>query len=230
MVNRYSASASEIFAGAIQDYQRGLIIGHRTFGKGTVQKLDSLASGQLKITESKFYRITGSGMQNKGIVPDIILPSTWDTEEIGESSLDEALPWDEINPVRFRKFKMDSSLLDQLKIVHLERIEGDPNLQYILNIRERYELQKNKIAISLNIIKRKAEKLERQEWALKTENKRRSALSLDVLNNYKALKDYNENKEDVDIDIESDYLLNEGTQILSDFLYLSTNLLLTEAA
>ena len=82
MVDRYSASASEIFAGAIQDYQRGLIIGHRTFGKGTVQKLDSLASGQLKITESKFYRITGSGMQNKGIVPDIILPSTWDTEEL----------------------------------------------------------------------------------------------------------------------------------------------------
>ena len=230
MVNRYSASASEIFAGAIQDYQRGLIIGHRTFGKGTVQKLDSLASGQLKITESKFYRITGSGMQNKGIVPDIILPSTWDTEEIGESSLDEALPWDEINPVRFRKFKMDSSLLDQLKIVHLERMEGDPNLQYILNIRERYELQKDKKTISLNILKRKAEKLERQEWALKTENRRRSALSLDALNNYKALKDYNENKEDIDIDIESDYLLNEGTQILSDFLYLSNNLLLTEAA
>ena len=109
-------------------------------------------------------------------------------------------------------------------------MEGDPNLQYILNIRERYELQKDKKTISLNILKRKAEKLERQEWALKTENRRRSALSLDALNNYKALKDYNENKEDIDIDIESDYLLNEGTQILSDFLYLSNNLLLTEAA
>ena len=72
MVDRYSASASEIFAGAIQDYQRGIIIGQKTFGKGTVQKLDDLSSGQIKITESKFYRITGAGMQNKGIHPDIV--------------------------------------------------------------------------------------------------------------------------------------------------------------
>ena len=86
MVDRYSASASEIFAGAIQDYQRGLIIGHKTFGKGTVQQLDNLTSGQLKLTESKFYRVTGSGMQNRGVEPDITLPSTWDIEESGESS------------------------------------------------------------------------------------------------------------------------------------------------
>ena len=88
MVDRYSASASEIFAGAIQDYQRGLIIGHKTFGKGTVQQLDDLTSGQLKLTESKFYRVTGSGMQNKGVQPDIHLPATWDLAETGESSLE----------------------------------------------------------------------------------------------------------------------------------------------
>ena len=91
-------------AGAIQDYQRGIIIGHKTFGKGTVQKLDDLSSGQIKITESKFYRITGSGMQSKGIHPDIILPTTWDIEQIGESSYNTALPWDEIKPVRFKNF------------------------------------------------------------------------------------------------------------------------------
>ena len=117
MVDRYSASASEIFAGAIQDYQRGIIIGQKTFGKGSVQKLDNLSSGQIKITESKFYRITGVGMQSKGIHPDITLPSTWDIEEIGESSYDTALPWDEIKPVRFKKFSMGSSLI--LSLIHI---------------------------------------------------------------------------------------------------------------
>ena len=89
-MDRYSASASEIFAGAIQDYKRGIVIGHRTFGKGTVQKLDDLSDGQIKITESKFYRVSGSSTQAKGIEPDIMLPSTWDIEETGESSLDES--------------------------------------------------------------------------------------------------------------------------------------------
>ena len=81
LVDRYSASASEIFAGAIQDYKRGIVIGHRTFGKGTVQRLDDLSAGQIKITESKFYRVSGSSTQAKGIEPDIVLPSTWDIEE-----------------------------------------------------------------------------------------------------------------------------------------------------
>ena len=135
MVDRYSASASEIFAGAIQDYQRGIIIGQKTFGKGTVQKLDNLSSGQIKITESKFYRITGAGMQNKGINPDITLPSSWDIEEIGESSYETALPWDEIKPVRFQAFSMESSLISQLNDEHLVRVKQSPNLQYILDIK-----------------------------------------------------------------------------------------------
>ena len=230
MVDRYSASASEIFAGAIQDYQRGLIIGHRTFGKGTVQKLDDLSSGQLKITESKFYRITGSGMQNKGISPDIVLPATWDIEEIGESSLDAALPWDQINPTRFKKFQIDLEIIDKLKKAHLLRIITNPNLQYLLNIRERYDSQKNKDALSLNIDKRKAEKIERQKWALNTENKRRSALGLKIFETYEDLKEFNENKKEIDIDIENDFLLNEGTVILSDFIYLNQDFLISEAA
>ena len=135
MVDRYSASASEIFAGAIQDYQRGIIIGQQTFGKGTVQKLDDLSSGQIKITESKFYRITGSGMQNKGIHPDIVLPTTWDIEEVGESSYESALPWDEIKPIRYRKFSMDPSLISTLRDEHLLRVKKNPNLQYILSIK-----------------------------------------------------------------------------------------------
>ena len=236
MVDRYSASASEIFAGAIQDYQRGIIIGQKTFGKGTVQKLDSLSSGQIKITESKFYRITGAGMQSKGIHPDITLPSTWDIEEIGESSYETALPWDEIKPIRFQKFSMEAYLISRLNDEHLIRVSQNPNLQYILDIRKRYEIQKNKKVISLNLTNRKLEKEERQLWALDIENKRRALLNLEIFDSYKAFEDYNENKEtaddekDFEINIDDDYLLNEGMQILSDYMLFNQNTYLSQAA
>jgi carboxyl-terminal processing protease len=232
MIDRYSASASEIFAGAIQDYQRGLIIGHKTFGKGTVQQLDDLTSGQLKLTESKFYRVTGSGMQNRGVEPDITLPATWDIEKSGESSLEFALPWDQISPTPFRKFKFDVGILDRLRLAHESRMLESPDLQYILNIRKRYDEQQEKTSISINIDTRRAEKIERQLWALETENQRRATKNLETFKTFEALEEFNKNKEDIDIDIDlqNDYLLNEGMLILSDYLYLSTNLLLSEAA
>ena len=236
MVDRYSASASEIFAGAIQDYQRGIIIGQKTFGKGTVQKLDDLSSGQIKITESKFYRVTGAGMQNKGIRPDIILPSTWDIEEIGESSYDTALPWDEIQPVSFKKFSMGPSLISKLNNEHLIRVNQNPNLQYILDVRKRYEIQKNKKEISLNFTNRRIEKEERQSWALDVENRRRASLDLEIFSSYGEMQDYKDAKEaeekekDLEIDINKDYLLNEGTQILSDYTIFYQNTYLSKAA
>jgi carboxyl-terminal processing protease len=236
MVDRYSASASEIFAGAIQDYQRGIIIGQNTFGKGTVQTLESLSSGQLKITESKFYRITGAGMQSRGIHPDITLPNTWDIEEIGESSYDTALSWDKIKPVHFKKFSMESSLVSQLNSNHLLRVNQTPNLQYILDVREKYEIQKNKATISLNLDNRKIEKEERQSWALDIENKRRASLDLETFSSYKAMQDFNEAREtnnssgDFEIDIDRDYLLNEGIQILSDYSIFDRNIYLSRAS
>ena len=232
MVDRYSASASEIFAGAIQDYERGLIIGHPTFGKGTVQQLDDLTSGQLKLTESKFYRITGSGMQNKGVAPDIILPVTCDIQKSGESSLDSALPWDKIKAVRFKKFGFNQNAVTHVRKAHLDRLENSPDLNYLLDIRERYDQHQDKEALSINLDIRKGEKLNRQQWALETENKRRDAHGFKLFKTYHDLKDFNENKEDIDIDIDiqNDYLLNEGAMILSDYIYLNRNLLLSEAA
>jgi len=236
LVDRYSASASEIFAGAIKDYQRGIIIGQKTFGKGTVQKLDNLSSGQIKITESKFYRITGVGMQSKGIQPDISLPSAWDIEEIGESSYKTALPWDEIKPIRFKKFLMESSLISQLNDKHLKRVNQSPNLQYILDLRKRYENQKNKKTISLNLTDRRLEKKERQSWALNTENKRRASLNLETFSSYKAMQDFNDAKEtegsekNTGIEIDNDYLLNEGVEILSDYTIFNQNILFSKAA
>ena len=236
LVDRYSASASEIFAGAIQDYQRGVIIGQKTFGKGTVQKLDNLSSGQIKITESKFYRITGAGMQSKGIHPDIILPNTWDIEEIGESSYKTALPWDEIKPIRFQKFSMGTSLISQLNDKHSIRVNQSPNLQYILDIKKRYETQRNKDAISLNLTDRKIEKEQRQLWALDIENKRRSSLNLKIFSSYEAMEDYNDAKEtedkerDFEINLDNDYLLIESAEILSDYIIFNQKVYLSKAA
>ena len=107
-----------------------------------------------------------------------------------------------------------------------------PDLQYILNIRERYDEQQEKTSISINIDTRRAEKIERQLWVLETENQRRAAQNLETFKTFEALEEFNRNKEDIDIDIDlqNDYLLNEGMLILSDYLYLSTNLLLSEAA
>ncbi|MFL2699712.1 MAG: carboxy terminal-processing peptidase [Gammaproteobacteria bacterium] len=230
LVDRYSASASEIFAGAIQDYKRGLVVGHRTFGKGTVQAIESLTSGQIKITESKFYRVTGESTQNRGVIPDIQLPSSWDIESTGESSLHLSLPWDTIPAVRYRAFKIDSDIVDAVKKSHLNRLDESPNLEYIQNLRTRYDLAKNKKELSLNINNRKLEKEERKDWILSNENNRRENLGLEVFADYSSMEEFDKQKkeEDVDIDLENDYLLEEATNIIADYIYLNQNLIISK--
>lgn len=230
LVDRGSASASEIFAGAIQDYKRGLVIGHRTFGKGTVQAIDNLSSGQIKITESKFYRVTGESTQNKGVVPDIELPSSWDIESTGESSLHMSLPWDTIPPVRYRTFNIDEDIVAAVKKAHINRLNESPNMTYIQNLRERYDLIKNKKELSLNIDKRKQEKSERKNWMLNVENERRENTGLDVFKEYSDMEDFNKEKDkrDEDIDIENDYLLQETANIIADYIYLNDKFLITK--
>ena len=129
LVNRLSASASEIFAGAIQDYERGLIIGSQTFGKGTVQSLLPLSRGQLKLTQAKFYRISGESTQERGIIPDVIYPSRYDPESIGESTLDAPLPWDRINPTNFRPRNSINYMIQELRSLHCQRVSK--NAKYI---------------------------------------------------------------------------------------------------
>jgi len=230
LVDRGSASASEIFAGAIQDYKRGLVIGHRTFGKGTVQAIDNLSSGQIKITESKFYRVTGESTQNKGVVPDIELPSSWDIESTGESSLHMSLPWDTIPPVRYRTFDIDKDIVAAVKKAHLNRLNESPNMTYIQNLRERYDLVKNKKELSLNIDKRQQEKSERKNWILNVENERRQDTGLDIFKEYSDMEDFNKEKDkkDEDIDVENDYLLQETANIIADYIYLNDKFLITK--
>ena len=225
LVNRYSASASEIFAGAIQDYQRGLVIGQRTFGKGTVQRLDNLSEGQLKITESKFYRVSGDSTQSRGIDPDIVLPSTWDIETVGESSLPTHLPWDKIKPTRYRTFTEDSIAIEKTIVAFKERLSTDPNLIYLKDVRSRYDQNKNKMELSLNIDERRSEQEERKQWLLEVENKRRSSLGMEIFKDYESMDEFNDNFDAEDIDTIRDYSLLQGIEIIGDYIDSESNFL-----
>ena len=227
LVNRYSASASEIVAGAIQDYQRGIVLGQRTFGKGTVQSLESISKGQVKITESKYYRIDGSSTQNKGVLPDIELLSTWDIETVGESSYPTALEWDTVRPYRHKKFDFDANKVFEIKNLYSQRLTTSPNLKYLGEVRDRYYLNKDKKLLSLNLETRKSEKEARKNWLLQIENKRRKGLGLEIFSTYEDLDENNKKNENInnDIDFKRDYLLIESTNIINDYLNLDKKLL-----
>ena len=227
LVNRYSASASEIVAGAIQDYQRGIVLGQRTFGKGTVQSLESISKGQVKITESKYYRIDGSSTQNKGVLPDIELLSTWDIETVGESSYPTALEWDTVRPYRHKKFDFDANKVFEIKNLYSQRLTTSPNLKYLGEVRDRYYLDKDKKLLSLKLETRKSEKEARKDWLLQIENKRRKGLGLEIFSTYEDLDENNKKNENKnnDIDFKRDYLLIESTNIINDYLNLDNKLL-----
>ena len=229
LVNRYSASASEIVAGAIQDYKRGFIVGQRTFGKGTVQSLENLTEGQIKITESKYYRINGMSTQNKGVIPDIELPVTWDIESVGESSYPTAMEWDVIRPYRHKKFKVNSDLVDKVISNYEFRLIEEPNLNYLKKVRDRYDLNKNKKKLSLNLEDRKIQKELRKDWLLQIENERRMRVGLTEFASYKEMEDYNDsdNSYENNINLKDDYQLIESTNIINDFLEFEKEIILS---
>ena len=230
LVNRYSASASEIVAGAIQDYKRGIVLGQRTFGKGTVQSLDSISKGQVKITESKYYRVDGSSTQNKGVLPDIELLSTWDIESVGESSYPTALEWDTVRPYRHKKFDFDADKIIKIKNLYSQRLTTSPNLEYLGAVRDRYFINKDKKLLSLNLDIRRSEMEARKEWLLQIENKRREGLGLKTFVNYEDLSANNKKDENInnDIDFKKDYLLIESANIINDYLNLNKKILFSK--
>jgi len=220
LVDRFSASASEIFAAAIQDYARGVIIGQQTFGKGTVQNLYSLDQylkpeggpgyGQLTLTIGKYYRVTGESTQHRGVDPDISLPSLIDTEEFGESVRDSALPWDTIQTTRFRAGEPLDSTIESLTASHTERAKGDPNFQYLIGRSQEAEEARTRKTVSLNYQERLAEREEEIDRELERENERRTALNLEPL----------ESLEDLDEDDLPDVLLDQAAGIATDLAEL----------
>lgn len=222
LVNRLSASASEIFAGAMQDYHRALIIGGQTFGKGTVQTIQPLNHGELKLTLAKFYRVSGQSTQHQGVLPDIDYPSIIDTKEIGESALPEAMPWDTIRPVVKPAADPFRPFLAQLKAQHEARSDKDAEFTYI---RDRLALTQklmNEKTVSLNEQERRArhDSIEAKQLAL--ENTRRKAKGEEPL---KELKKEDEDAlpvEDENTKPEDDAYLAESGRILIDYLSAST--------
>lgn len=178
LINRLSASASEIFAGAIQDYGRGLVVGTQSFGKGTVQSLVPLHQGQVKLTESKFYRVSGDSTQHRGVIPDIVLPSIYNVEEIGESSQDHALPWDEVHRIPVRKHGNYEGILPTLKELHRERAASDPDYNHLVDELALNEERRERAAVSLNLEERQARRDAYEQALYELENQRRTAKSL----------------------------------------------------
>ncbi len=167
LVDRFSASASEIVAGAIQDYHRGIILGEPTFGKGTIQSITDLNSfgqekelklGRLKTTVAQFFRVSGSSNQYKGVTPDIVFPTAVNPEEYGERAFDNALPWSSLRPLRYRKGVAATELFDEVRRKHQERVAQDPDWQKLLQRIDLIRKTREQVTISLNREKREQER------------------------------------------------------------------------
>jgi len=219
LVNRASASASEIFAGAIQDYQRGLVVGQQTYGKGSVQNLYPLdryalgpkaGFGQLTVTIGKYYRVTGDSTQHRGVEPDITLPSLLSPEDVGESTRDSALPWDRINAARFTPAAPEAPGVALVSRVHEARVASNPDFIALMGDVEALERMRNQREISLNLNRRRAERDAIDAERLARENARRAARGLTPLADAGAL----------DGAEAPDAVLDEAVEIAADVVVL----------
>ena len=224
LVNRLSASASEIFAGAMQDYHRALILGGQTFGKGTVQTIQPLNHGELKLTLAKFYRVSGQSTQHQGVIPDIQYPDIMDTKEIGESALPEALPWDSIKPAIKPELDPIKPFLAELQSRFESRTAQNPDFTFA---RERLQLAQKlmeETTVSLNETKRRAQQTDIEGQQLAIENSRRKAKGESLLNKLKEEDEDALPVEDEKTKPEDDAYLAESGRILLDYLGLNTRL------
>ena len=219
LVNRLSASASEIFAGAVQDYGRGLVIGSQTFGKGTVQALLPVNQGQLKLTIAKFYRISGQSTQHQGVIPDIQFPSAFDPNIIGESALETALPWDQIRSLRYRPIDRLQARTSQLIDRHQARIAADPNFKALMKRTERALELRGEKGTSLHLETRINERETNKQELLDIENVRRSDLGLPTIESMSEIE-----TEDNELDPTDDASLMESARILLDEIRINPRL------
>jgi carboxyl-terminal processing protease len=219
LVDRFSASASEIFAGAIQDYGRALIVGQQTYGKGTVQNAHPLnytifgrkpELGQLNVTIGKYYRITGESTQDRGVTPDIALPSLIDANEVGESTRDRALPWDHIEPASFKAEGDLKPVAATLQKLHDERTANSADFRYLQADIAALEAMRSQKTLSLNLKTREADRKRQETERLERENAWRTAHDM------KPVKALDEIKDDAAAGI----LLDEASQIAADLATL----------
>ena len=214
LVNKFSASASEILAGAIQDYDRGLVVGTSTFGKGTVQRVDLLTAGQIKFTESKFYRVSGSSNQKIGIQPDITLPSQFNVEELGESNYERALDHDSIPGIAYKDFNRVSHYKNQLEERSSKRVNQSALFESI-KFRKQWQEDNQNEFLDLNLEERIKQKNKIEEFLLSNENDLRKKLNLPTFNSYKEFMDRDDDPDQLNIEAE---ILGEAANILIDLI------------
>ncbi|MFV8570664.1 carboxy terminal-processing peptidase [Marinobacter sp. SBS5] len=222
LVNRMSASASEIFAGAIQDYGRGLVVGSQTFGKGTVQAVRPLNHGQLKITQSKFYRVSGGSTQHKGVIPDIEIPSRIDKSRIGEDALDHALPWDQIEAVPHTRYFDFSSVIDELRTRHDDRFNTSPEFSLLQKEINFLNQQRQIDYVSLNLDERTAHHNQIESTRLTIANARRELRGEAPFETPEDLEEWQDEQvaNPDSSDDELDFIIREGGHIMADLLEL----------
>src|ERR1700691_199329 len=215
LVDRFSASASEIFAAAIQDYGRGLIVGQQTYGKGTVQNAHPLnytifgrkpELGQLNVTIGKYYRITGESTQDRGVTPDIALPSLIDANEVGESTRDRALPWDHIEPAAFHTEGDLKQITGTLEKLHEERTGNSADFRYLHDDIAALDAMRTQKTVSLNLKTREAERKRLDDERLARENTWRASHDVKPAKSLEEIKD----------DATAGILLDEASQIAAD--------------
>ena len=212
LVDKLSASASEILAGAIQDYQRGLVIGSQTFGKGTVQRMEELSYGQIKFTEQKFYRVSGESTQHKGVIPDIELPFVFSNKEIGEMSYENALPYNDISPVYYETFENFSNL-EPIQNYSKNRVEDSSMNLYLNENKKLNKLNSETNLLPVNLTKRKEIRKSNEDRRLLIENKLRESLGLETFNSF---EDFSNSDTDEISNKKDEIILKEAAQILID--------------
>jgi len=224
MIDRLSASASEIFAGAMQDYGRALVVGSQSYGKGTVQSIQPLNHGQLKLTLAKFYRVSGQSTQNRGVIPDIVFPSLYDGRDIGEDTLPDALPWDTISPVSYRPYTNLSPYLPKLQKKHQVRTRKNADFVYLHEMKEYFDRYENQKKVSLNLEKRQLEIQTMRSKRLAIENRLRKAKGEKLLNNLDELEEINSNEqEQKKKEQKPDAFLQEAGVILAEMTRATNN-------
>ena len=238
LVNRFSASASEIFAAAIQDYGRGIIVGQQTFGKGTVQNLYPLNRyikkpkdkefGQLTMTIGKYYRVTGESTQHRGVMPDIELPSHIDLQLVGESTRKTALPWDTIRTAKFKLYNPAlENAIPSLSKKSISRSRTNDDLRFLIEEIEKLKNFRAKKTISLNLEQREQERNTEIQDQLKRGNERISALNLELGIEAPDFIKSLEELEQLDLP-EVDINLNEAAEIAADLILLNNDTLITK--
>ncbi len=223
LVDRRSASASEIFAAAIQDYGRGVIIGETTFGKGTVQNLINLDEfsrsenarlGQIKLTMAQFYRIAGGSTQSRGVIPDIVLPTAGDPADFGESALEFALPWGEIDPTEFEPVADLTALIETARERHESRLVEDEEFVRLLEDLSEWEANRDRSTVSLNLETRRKE-MEQAEQRRIARFGHEPSPGVDGL-----IEEPGDAEDNGDDDSDSDLFLREAGRILADLIDL----------